>query len=196
MKPRITTPCTIHKGQLDLNTLMPVDEQGNYILFGYRKCGNRECVNPEHYTRDIKQAKRINGKYPTPLFHKRHDLPGHELAKYVKPLQPGERKPDTECAVPYCIKKVRSLNLCNGHHMKYTRWRKNNGITAKRINLDPTPVLQAVQPFYGVNHLKAKDRYCHVPECTGKYSARGLCKKHHNRYLRAINGRKPHAKTN
>lgn len=175
--------CIIHKGELNLDTLLPIDTDGNHILYGYRLCNVRECVNPEHITTNIKQA-RNKGLRPAPLFHKRNDITGEELAKLATPVEPGTRNPQT-CTVPDCIKPARALTLCNGHHLKYTKWRKANNITAKRISLDKTDVLQAALPPIGANHFKPRDRYCHIQGCEGKYQARGLCKKHHNRFLRA-----------
>jgi hypothetical protein len=177
--------CKIHKGELHLDTMLPIDDEGQHILYGYRLCGYNDCINPDHVTHDIKAA-RAKGLRPRPLFHHRNDITGEQLAKLARNMPPGTKPTDYVCAVPHCIKPARALYLCNGHHLKFTRWRKANGITRKRMSLDASDVLAAVQPFYGVNHLKAKDRYCHIEGCTGAYAARGLCKKHHHRYLRVI----------
>lgn len=177
--------CIRHKGDLNLDTLLPIDKNGNHILYGYRLCGNRECVNPEHVTTNIRLA-RNKGLRPAPLFHKRNDITGEQLAKYAKQMEPGTKPADYNCAVPDCIKPARALHLCNGHHLKFTRWRKANGVTKVRMSIDNSEMLKYALPASDANNFKPRDRYCHVPDCDGAYQARGLCKKHHHRFLRAL----------
>jgi len=179
--------CRIHRGEMNMYTFLPVDKNGKHIHYGYRLCNNPECINREHITTSIRVA-RAKGLRPKPLFHLRNDITGEELAKYAKRMPRGEKRL-TICNVPHCHRPVRSLSLCDGHHIKYTRWRKENGIVAKRMSLDYTPLLEIALPFVGVNDFRPKDRYCHVDNCEREYRARGFCKKHHNQYLRALKQR-------
>lgn len=39
--------CLSHVGEFDKNEL-PVSRAGEPILAGFRKCGNSDCINPEH----------------------------------------------------------------------------------------------------------------------------------------------------
>lgn len=172
--------CIMHTGELDLDTMLPINKKGEFRRFGYRLCGNNECIRKEHITQSIREV-RSKGLRPKPLFYKRHDITFEELCKYARPMEHGQAKPE-KCAVPGCKNKNRALNLCNGHHIKFTKWRRERGIKAKRINLDIRPVLEAVQPPVGANNLKAKERYCHVKDCDMPYHGRGLCKRHLSRY--------------
>ena len=186
MKP-MDTKCKLHYGQIDLDTLLPITDKGEFREFGYRLCGNMDCVNPEHITTSIRKA-RAKGLRPKPLFHKRHDITFEELRKYAKPIERGSVKPE-KCAVPMCGNQHRAMNLCNGHHLKFTRWRKERGFSTKRMGVDYTSAVMAAQPYVGVNNFRPKDRYCHVEGCSNEYEARGLCKKHHTRFLRATKGK-------
>ena len=49
--------CKIWKGELHPHTHQPVDDQGNYILFGYRRCGLLDCINPDHHTLNIRHGR-------------------------------------------------------------------------------------------------------------------------------------------
>lgn len=177
--------CIKHKGELHLDTLLPIDNNGQHILYGYRLCANNECVNPDHITTNIRLA-RNKGLRPRPLFHLRGDITPQELNRLARKHEPGE--PKGNCLVTYCIRPADTLHLCVGHYLKLQRWRKAQGKT-KRQSLDITPVLKAVQPPIGANHLKPRDRYCHVEGCSNEYRGRGLCKKHLSRYEK-------HLKTN
>jgi hypothetical protein len=174
----------MHHGDLDLDTMLPINKKGQFIHFGYRLCGKQECVNPEHVTTSIREV-RAKGLRPRPLFHKRHDITFEQLCKYARNIEPGAPKPET-CSVPGCNNKHRAMMLCNGHHLKFTRWRKERGIKVKRLSLDITPVLEAIQPPIGSNNLKPRDRFCHVRGCIDEYHGRGLCKKHLSRYEKHI----------
>lgn len=184
------TKCKLHKGDLNLDTLLPIDSEGNHILYGYRLCNRNDCINPDHITTNIRTA-RNKGLRPTPLFHKRNDITGEQLAQYARMVEPGTKPSDYVCAVPHCIKPARALHLCNGHHLKFTKWRKANGITKVRMSLDNSEMLKYALPAVGINKLKITDRYCHVPNCSNKYMGRGLCKKHYERWLRANNNKAP-----
>lgn len=174
------TPCKIHKGELHPHTNMPIDKNGEYILFGYRRCGLLECINPEHHTLNIRQGRTLKGTRPTPLFKKRPTITGEQINRIAKPLL-RYTEPDT-CQVPNCHNKHRAANLCGSHHAIWLKWRKANGMTG-RIRQDFTEVLKYVQP--ASKRVTMNNRHCHVPNCDRPFLGRGLCKMHHNRFQRA-----------
>lgn len=171
--------CVIHKGSLDPVTFMPVDKDGKFILFGYRTCGLRECVNPEHHTLNIKKGRTLKGEKPEPLFLKKPTISGEQLHRIAKPLR---RFTEPElCQVPQCYNKHRSANLCASHYNIWLRWRKAEGVRG-RVRQDYAQVAKYVWPR-GVR-ATMKDRFCHVPDCDLAYEARGLCGLHLKRFHR------------
>jgi hypothetical protein len=174
------TNCKKHKGELHPETLYPVDKQGNYILYGYRTCGLKECVNPEHHTLNIRKGRTLTGKHPEPLFKKKPTITGEQLHQIAKPLF-RHTEPQT-CQVPRCSNKHRAANLCGSHHSIWLKWRKANNIQG-RVRQNFKDVIKYVQPPN--KHLTTKDRYCHYPSCEKTYFGRGLCQLHLNRYYRA-----------
>jgi hypothetical protein len=171
--------CQIHKGRLDPVTFMPIDKRGEFILFGYRTCGLRECVNPDHHTLNIRRGRTLTGDKPEPLFKKKPDISGELLHRIAKPLL---RFTEPElCQVPRCYNKHRAANLCAKHHQIWLKWRRANGIKG-RVRQDYGQVAQYAWPR-GVR-ATIKNRFCHVPDCDRAYEARGLCHLHYNRFQR------------
>ena len=56
--------CTPHRGEVDLDTMAPLDDQGQPYLPGYRICGMADCVAPSHVRTEPKK------KEPKPLAYK------------------------------------------------------------------------------------------------------------------------------
>lgn len=103
-----------------------------------------------------------------------------ELLKLALPVQRGDQL--EWCSVPDCLREHYRTHLCLPHYMRLYRWRKAHGLP--RIKHDFSEVASAVQRDRG-NKLSTKDRKCHVKGCDRTYQARGLCKMHHNRWLRS-----------
>ena len=45
--------CIVWHGHYDNDFVTPVDEEGNAVLLGIRKCGKVDCVNPNHVERKV-----------------------------------------------------------------------------------------------------------------------------------------------
>jgi hypothetical protein len=56
--------CKPHKGDFDLDKSIPLDIQGTPFMPGYRRCGNADCVEPEHIVPEI-EFERISITYRT-----------------------------------------------------------------------------------------------------------------------------------
>jgi hypothetical protein len=112
-------------------------------------------------------------------------IPPDELAKIAKPVD--KDNPPQVCQVPGCKNKHRGLGLCNAHHGRLYRYRLAQG-KPERIKRDNSDIERFMLPVLG-NDLKAKDRYCHYPECQREFFARGLCRVHHKRWLRWKEGK-------
>lgn len=175
--------CKRWVGRLDMTTLLPINAKGEFVLFGYRLCGINECVNPLHVTSSIRQARGM-GLRPRPLKHFRHDITGEQLAKLAKPMEKGAPRPSS-CLVSHCPRAIRTLHLCNGHYTKLMLWRREKFGKLPRVGVDKSEAVAAALPFIGANDFRPKDRFCHVANCENPYQARGLCKKHHGRFLAA-----------
>lgn len=171
--------CKSWNGPIDAGTFLPISRQGNFVLYGYRKCGKLDCVNPDHITQNIKKGKTLSGAKPQRLYNKLPDQTGEQLHRIAKPLFRGTEP--NQCQVSHCKNKHRAINLCAKHHHFYLKWRKAQGLT--RMRQDFTPVVFAIQPVKG-NTLRSADRYCHIDGCPRTYEARGLCKLHYNRWQR------------
>lgn len=158
-----------------------LDQQGNPWRVGYRICKHSDCIQPRHITQSPYIAKKIYGYLPD-LKRRFRALPAEAqlLEKLAKPVD--KFNPPSRCKVPGCKRKHRALNLCNAHHAQHYRLRLEKG-KPKRVKRDNSEIDQYARPAAG-NALKAKDRYCHYPDCTMDYFARGLCKVHHKRWLR------------
>jgi hypothetical protein len=44
--------CTPHRGEVDLNTMAPLNNEGEPYLPGYRICGMADCVNRSHILKE------------------------------------------------------------------------------------------------------------------------------------------------
>jgi hypothetical protein len=42
------TACRPWEGNVDLDTMAPINEDGSYFMPGARRCGNADCVNKNH----------------------------------------------------------------------------------------------------------------------------------------------------
>lgn len=159
----------------------PIDRTGKPFKVGYRICKNFDCIQSAHITQSRFIAKRIYGTLPD--LHRRFKvipMPAEELTKLARPVD--RDNAPKNCAVQNCREPHRALGLCHQHHNQLYRHRAQMG-KPKRMKRDNSDIEQYMIPVAG-NHLKAKDRYCHYPECTRDYFARGLCKTHHKRWLR------------
>lgn len=160
---------------------MPVDRYGNPYKVGYRICKHADCVEPKHITQSRFIAKRIYGYLPK--LNKRFTVmpvDPLELARLAKPTD--KRNPPKQCVVTECDRPHRALGLCNAHHTALYRYRKSLG-KCDRIMRDNSDIERYMIPAKG-NELRSSERYCHYPNCTDDYFARGLCKTHHKRWLR------------
>lgn len=158
-----------------------IDAYGKPYRVGYRICKNFDCITKAHITQSRYIAKKIYGYLP-PL-NKRfkvEPMTYEELKAVAKPVD--KDAAPKFCRVPRCRRKHRGLGLCNAHHTQYWRYRQERGLT-NRVKRDNSDIEQYMIPAAG-NKLKAKDHYCHYPECDRNYFARGLCKTHHKRWLR------------
>ena len=158
-----------------------LDVKGRPIKMGYRICKNQDCIQPAHITQSRYIAKKVYGYLPD--LKRRFKTIPVEISLLKKIAKPVDRdNPQNKCQVPDCHRPHRGLNLCNAHHGQLWRIRQAEGKT-ERIKRDNSDIEQYMIPPAG-NDLKAKDRYCHYPECDRDYWARGLCKTHHRRWLR------------
>lgn len=176
--------CIIHKGAVRPDNFMPVDENGDYILYGYRTCGLKECVNPAHLTKQLREARTLDGSKPEVLFNRRPDITGEELHKIAAPLFRGTA-PRT-CKVPKCINKHKTMNLCGRHASLYFDWKRANGLGRTRQDFSKglPEVLQERIPY---EKMTMSQRRCHAEDCDRAYYGRGLCALHYKRYRR-LNG--------
>lgn len=159
----------------------PITKDGMPVQVGYRICGNLDCTQSKHITQSRYIAKKIYGYLPSlKRTFKVVPAPVELLTSLAQPVD--RDKTPSKCKVPLCQRKHRALNLCNAHHNQLYRIRLQQGRTA-RMKRDNSDIDRYVLPPAG-NELKAKDRYCHYPECDRGYFARGLCKTHHKRWLR------------
>lgn len=101
---------------------------------------------------------------------------------YAKPIERGHA-PEF-CGVPDCFWPYHTANLCLGHYRQLNTWRNLQGLG--RIKHNNADLIQIAQAPADKNKMTVKSRHCHVQGCTRPYAARGLCKLHHHRYLRAI----------
>lgn len=44
--------CIVWHGHFDNDMVTPVDDEGNIVLQGKRRCGKLDCVNPSHIERE------------------------------------------------------------------------------------------------------------------------------------------------
>ena len=56
--------CKVHPGDFDWDARMPIDDRGNPILAGVRKCGNDDCIEPTHIIPDY-ELERVRIRYRT-----------------------------------------------------------------------------------------------------------------------------------
>jgi hypothetical protein len=49
--------CTPHRGDVDLDTMAPIDHDGNPYLPGHRICGMADCVNRGHVIQNLEYEK-------------------------------------------------------------------------------------------------------------------------------------------
>lgn len=103
-----------------------------------------------------------------------------DLLILARPVQRGEHL--EQCAVADCTRDHYRTHLCLAHYMRLYRWRKAHGLP--RIKHDVADIVTAMQRDRD-NTLSSKTRNCHVKGCDRKHQARGLCKMHHNRWLRS-----------
>lgn len=159
----------------------PTDKNGKPYKVGYRICKNFDCIQTLHITQSRFIAKKIYGKLPK-LYQAFSviPMPADELQKIAAPVD--RDRPPRLCKVRGCDRPHAALNLCNPHHNQLYRVRAQGG-KPKRIKRDNSDIAQYMIPPAG-NDLKAKERYCHYPQCDRDYWARGLCKTHHKRWLR------------
>jgi hypothetical protein len=160
---------------------LPVDRYGNPIRLGYRLCKALDCIEPSHITQSRFIAKRLYGSMPK-LHRGKVAVPVsiELLMRIAKPTD--KTAPPESCQVPECLMPHRGLGLCNMHHNKLYRFRAKEG-RPQRIRNDWSEIQKYVQPAKG-NDLKAKERFCHYPDCDREYLARGLCRLHHKRWMR------------
>lgn len=104
------------------------------------------------------------------------------LNTYAKPVEQGHA-PEF-CGVPDCYWPYFRVNLCLGHYKQLNAWRNAQGLG--RIKADYSHLIQIAQAPAPKNKMSTKERHCHVDGCQRPYMARGLCKLHHHRYLRAL----------
>ena len=159
----------------------PVDKQGKPYLRGYRICKNADCVQEQHITQSRFIAKRVYGYVPN--LYRLWKVPPVTIEQLREIARPVDRYIRIEkCQVPECNEPHQALHLCSPQHNQLYRWRMSKGLK-ERQKRDNSDIEQYMLPPLG-NDLKAKDRYCHYPECKMPYFARGLCKVHHKRWLR------------
>lgn len=105
------------------------------------------------------------------------DLDPAELYKLAQPVTRYEAP--TSCAVADCTEPHHKTGLCSRHYMKLYHWRKANDMP--RIRQDYSNVTTALPATYKRDHADT----CTITNCERPYSARGLCRMHYNRHLRA-----------
>ena len=82
--------CIPHKGEFDLNTNQPLDENGNLFMPGTRLCGNADCCEPDHieraYTPEVfsLEMERISISYRTGVQLSPQEQFKMVTAEYVK----------------------------------------------------------------------------------------------------------------
>lgn len=176
---KLRQDCRLHRGDVNPETLLPINKKGEHIFYGYRRCGIPDCINPQHWTTNIRHGRSLNGDRAKPLYAQPPTITGEQLHTIAKPLFRGT-EPAT-CQVKNCTRPHRATNLCAKHSTAYTKWRKAQGMG--RVRQDFTDVLPYVQPVQ-YSDMTTKQRRCHVPNCDRTYSARGLCRTHYNRFQR------------
>jgi len=160
---------------------IPLDRKGEPFRRGFRLCGKFDCIEVTHITQSRYIAKKIYGRVP--LLYKKNKVAPVPIQLLLQLAKPVDRfDPPKLCKVPECKKPHRGLGLCNAHHNHLYRYRASLG-KPERIRQDNSEIDKYVLPAKG-NALTAKERYCHYPECTKSYFARGLCKIHHKRWMR------------
>lgn len=55
--------CKPWEGDIDLDTLAPIDEKGNLAVPGIRKCGNADCVENRHIVNTLELVAEQFGNY-------------------------------------------------------------------------------------------------------------------------------------
>ena len=178
--------CLIHKGELELHTMLPIDKDGKPILRGYRICGLMECVNPDHITTDKKKAKRWLGEDIPNLVKGNYDLDPAEVYALAKPQPPGT---NNGCAVPDCLRPHGSAGLCHRHKSVMARYAQANNLPLPGRWRAPNYEV-IMRPRKEGHFLTTSERRCLVENCQKEHHARGLCNYHHLQHMRQKHGRK------
>ena len=175
----LTRPCRPATNFCE-DRLIPLTRAGNPYRPGFRLCKNLDCMTKEHITQSRYLARKVYDKLPK-LKPTRNVMPDPKvLLKIAKPLVRGT-EPEL-CQVKTCTNPHRATNLCLAHYNQLYRYRQATEF--KRIRQDYSDIAQYVQPVKG-SQLTMTERHCHYPECQREYFARGLCRFHNKRWLRA-----------
>jgi hypothetical protein len=168
--------------------MLPIDENGKFINRGYRLCGNQDCVNKQHVTKDKTRAMRWLGEEIPNLVRNNPDVDPAELYAMAKPYPKNIIK---ICQVKTCQRGHSGAGLCHKHKAIMLRYARANGLpTPGRYKMPK--VADYVRPtiHYGGYGLKVSDTRCNVPDCETRSETRGLCARHYQQYLRETNGYK------
>ena len=180
--------CISHKGDLDLHTMLPLDKKGNFINRGYRLCGNLDCVNEQHITKDKTRAMRWLGKEIPNLVRNNPDVDPAELYAIAKPHP---KNTVVVCQVKTCQNNHSSAGLCDKHKAIMQRYAKANNLPLPGRYKEPSPSAY-LRPtiHFGGHGLKVSDTKCNVPDCVNRHKTRGLCHRHYTQHMREKHGRK------
>lgn len=149
------SPCQIWTGDIDLDTLEPVNNAGQPVRPGLRACGYRDCVNVHHvlgYT--TRKASRKNPQQ-----------------KMLRPNYEAERTKKLSAPKYYQPEEIRTPSRATIY-----RWRKMFG------DLPYDELLQAAE---SIRRNKSKGYTCQHPSgCFMPAKTKNLCNRHYLKLFR------------
>lgn len=122
--------CKPWVGDVDLDTMQPLDERGRVFMPGERLCGNADCVNANHVDSDdpaiLRYKREVKGSYALSRYERRSlqrrfgDLPDRELKKLAAEHNVGVTNGGRgECKKENCTNVANRVGFCTKHYKQF-----------------------------------------------------------------------------
>lgn len=146
--------CKPHTGEVNWDTMQPLDKHGELFRPGLRLCGREDCVNVEH----IIQPSTLEQVRPS-----KWQGTDKQVLKRLLAEQPDP------CVVKDCGKPEKALGLCATHYTQDYRRRKRDN-APKKVRLPELTELMGLQ---------VDTNECLLPSCDLPVHSKNLCSKHY-----------------
>jgi hypothetical protein len=122
--------CRPWVGDVDLDTMQPLDERGRPFMVGERQCGNADCINANHiisddpavlrYKRDVKESHALSRYERRSLQRRFGELPDAELKKLAAEHNIGVTNGGRgECKKENCSNVANRVGFCTKHYKEF-----------------------------------------------------------------------------